>query len=76
MKKQPHVAFIVEDMEEALEGKKILYGPFNPIDNWKVCFIEECGAPIELIETTLTEEQVKNREKKVFTDKDGVNSLE
>ncbi len=62
----PHVAFIVDDMDEALKGKKLIYGPFFPIANWRVAFIEECGAPVELIETTLTEEEIKNSELKAF----------
>ncbi|MCH9812147.1 hypothetical protein K0U07_05250, partial [bacterium] len=58
IQEQAHVAFIVDSLEEELQGKKILYGPFTPIDGWTVAFIEECGAPVELIETTLTDEQV------------------
>lgn len=63
-----HVAFIVDDMDAELVGKKILYGPFTPAEGWRVVFIEECGAPVELIETKLTEEQVKSMERKVFTE--------
>ncbi|MCH9616903.1 MAG: hypothetical protein SP4CHLAM5_03890 [Chlamydiia bacterium] len=70
-----HVAFIVEDMDEELVGKKILYGPFTPVEGWRVVFIEECGAPVELIETELTEEQVKAMEKKVFTEEGAANDL-
>lgn len=66
VKTVPHVAFIVENLEEALRGKKVIYGPFSPLDNWHVAFIEECGAPVELIETSLTEEQVKKAERKAF----------
>ena len=65
----PHVAFIVDNLDQALKGKKLIYGPFFPIENWRVAFIEECGAPVELIETTLTEEEVKNSELKVFENK-------
>ncbi|MCH9620604.1 MAG: hypothetical protein S4CHLAM20_00030 [Chlamydiia bacterium] len=76
VKTQAHVAFIVDDMDKELVGKKILYGPFTPIDGWRVVFIEECGAPIELIETSLTEDEVKAMEKKVFSDEDVANDLE
>lgn len=62
----PHVAFIVDNLEEAIKGKKVLYRPFTPVENWHVAFIEECGAPVELIETTLTEEQIGNVERKAF----------
>jgi hypothetical protein len=63
VKTVPHVAFIVDDLDQALEGKKVIYGPFCPIENWRVAFIEECGAPVELIETSLTESQVKHAER-------------
>ncbi len=66
VKTVPHVAFIVDNLDKALEGKKVIYGPFFPIKNWKVAFIEECGAPVELIETSLTEEEVKNAERLAF----------
>lgn len=69
VKTVPHVAFIVDNLEKALEGKKVIYGPFSPMENWRVAFIEECGAPVELIETTLTEEQVKNGERIAFETK-------
>jgi hypothetical protein len=66
IKTVPHVAFIVDDLEKAMEGKKVIYGPFSSMKNWRVAFIEECGAPVELIETTLTEEEVKNAEQIAF----------
>ena len=69
VKTVPHVAFVVDDLEKALEGKKVIYGPFFPMKNWRVAFIEECGAPVELIETTLTEEQVQNAERIAFETK-------
>ena len=75
IKTVPHVAFIVDDMEKELEGKKIIYGPFNPANGWRVAFIEECGAPVELIETDLTEDQIRNLERKNFNEKGSVNSL-
>ncbi len=69
VKTVPHVAFIVDNLEQALKGKKVIYGPFFPVKNWCVAFIEECGAPVELIETSLTEEQVKNAERMAFENK-------
>ena len=58
-------------LEKALEGKKVIYGPFFPLKNWRVAFIEECGAPVELIETSLTEEEVKNAERIAFEREQG-----
>lgn len=69
IKTVPHIAFIVDNLEEALEGKKLIYGPFLPMENWRVAFIEECGAPVELIETTLTEEEIRTGERIAFEKK-------
>ena len=55
----PHIAFIVDDLELEIKGKEIIYGPNIPIDNWKVCFIRENGVLVELIETTLSDEQIR-----------------
>jgi GNAT superfamily N-acetyltransferase len=46
----PHVAFQVDDLEEAIKGKKLLIEPNSPSTGVKVAFIEENGAPIELIQ--------------------------
>lgn len=54
----PHIAFIVDDLEKEIEGKEVIFGPNIPIDNWKVCFIKENGVLVELIETTLTDEEI------------------
>lgn len=54
----PHIAFIVDNLEEEIEGKQIVYGPNQPLDNWTVCFIMEDGVLVELIETTLTDEEI------------------
>lgn len=66
IKTVPHVAFIVDDLEEAIKGKKLIYGPFSPMKNWHVAFIEECGAPVELIQTSLSEDEVKDAERIAF----------
>jgi hypothetical protein len=46
----PHIAFEVDDLSEALKGKKIIIEPNSPSDGVQVAFIEENGAPIELIQ--------------------------
>ena len=43
-----HIAYEVPDMQEALKGAKVLYGPFTPVKGMDVAFIEEEGIPIEL----------------------------
>ena len=46
----PHVAFEVENLAEAIKGKKIIIAPNSPSDGVQVAFIEENGAPIEFIQ--------------------------
>jgi hypothetical protein len=47
----PHVAFEVEDIYEAIKGKKVIIEPNSPSEGNIVAFIEENGAPIEFIQT-------------------------
>lgn len=58
LKSQPHVAFKVNDLERAISGKPLLLGPYEPIENFHVAIIEDRGQPIELIQTTLTDEEI------------------
>lgn len=56
----PHIAFIVDNLEEELEGKTLIFGPNEVLENWTVCWIMENGVLVELIETTLTDEEIEN----------------
>jgi len=58
IKTVPHVAFKVASLKEALKGKKVIHGPSEPLKGFHVAFIEEGGAPIEFIETNLSEEEL------------------
>jgi pimeloyl-ACP methyl ester carboxylesterase len=46
----PHLAFAVDNLDEALEGKQILIPPNSPSAGVRVAFILDDGAPIELME--------------------------
>ena len=46
----PHVAFEVDDLETALEGREVLIEPNNPSPGVRVAFIVDDGAPIELMQ--------------------------
>ena len=46
----PHVAFAVDDLDEALRGREILIAPNEPSGGVRVAFILDDGAPIELLE--------------------------
>ena len=45
-----HIAYQVEDLQAEMEGKTILIEPFSPKDGLTIAFIEEEGAPIELMQ--------------------------
>ena len=46
----PHLAFVVDDLEAALEGKEVLTPPGSPSEGLRVAMIVHNGAPIELME--------------------------
>ncbi len=50
VKTVPHLAFEVENLEAALIGRNILIEPNSPSDGITVAFIQDNGAPIELLE--------------------------
>jgi hypothetical protein len=60
--KVPHIAFQVDDLDKEIEGKKVILGPYFPLEGYRVAIIEEQGVPIEFIETTLTDAQVSDLE--------------
>ena len=57
----PHVAFKVDDLDRAIAGYKLLLGPFEPIPSFRVAMIEDGGQPVELLQTTLTDEEIWGR---------------
>jgi len=50
VKTVPHLAFVVDNLDAALEGKQILIAPNSPSRGVRVAFILDDGAPIELLE--------------------------
>ena len=50
VKTVPHVAFEVDDLDEALRGKEVIIQPNSPSAGVVVAFIIENGAPIEFIQ--------------------------
>lgn len=51
VKTMPHIAFEVEDVYEAVKGKRVIIEPNSPSKGNMVAFIEENGLPIEFIQT-------------------------
>lgn len=56
VKKVPHVAFEVDDLEAAIQGKEILIPPTSPSEDITVAFIVDNDAPIEFLEVKKTTE--------------------
>ena len=50
LQRTAHVAFVVEDLEKALEGADILLDPMMASDELKIAFVIEDGAPVELMQ--------------------------
>lgn len=57
----PHPAFKVDDLKEATAGEEILLGPYEPIDGYFVAIINDGGVPVELIQTTLSDDEIWGR---------------
>ena len=62
----PHIAFQVDDLDKEIEGANILFGPYTPLEGYRVAMIEEQGVPIELVETKLTDDELSELEQEKF----------
>ena len=49
IKRLPHVAFEVDDLDAALEGQEVIHPPGSPSDGVRAAMILVDGAPVELI---------------------------
>jgi hypothetical protein len=47
---QPHVAFEVDDLDRALEGKEMVGDPASPMPGVRVAMIVHKGMAVELLE--------------------------
>jgi hypothetical protein len=50
VRRVPHIAFAVDDLDEALKGREILIAPTEPSRDVRVAFILDDGAPVELLQ--------------------------
>jgi len=50
VKTQPHIAFEVDDLEQALLGEEVIIEPNSPSEGVRVAFIVHDGAPVEFLE--------------------------
>ena len=53
--------FKVDNLDRAVVNRKLLLGPYEPITGYRVAIIDDGGMPVELIETTLTDEEIWGR---------------
>lgn len=60
----PHLAFKVKSIENAIAGKSVLLEPYYPFKDFRVAMVEIDGAPVEFIETTLSEDEIWGRSHK------------
>ncbi len=63
IKTLPHLAFKVDDLHTAIQGKDVILGPYEPIDDYFVAIINDGGVPIELIQTKLSDSEIWRRAK-------------
>ncbi|NOH95564.1 hypothetical protein [Vibrio sp. 99-70-13A1] len=50
LKTTAHVAYEVDNLEEAMKGKTVLLEPFNSTDSLRIAFVMEDEAPVELMQ--------------------------
>jgi len=50
IRKAPHIAFEVDDLDQALKGKELIEVPTSPLEGVRVAMILHNGMPVELIE--------------------------
>ena len=50
VKSIPHVAFEVSNLAEAIKGKSLIIEPNSPSKGIQVAFVEDNGAPVELLQ--------------------------
>ena len=60
IKNAPHVAFKVDSIDAAIEGKTVILGPYFPFPGFRVAIIinEETNTAIEFVETDLSEVEI------------------
>ncbi len=51
----PHIAYRVNDLERAMEGQEVIYGPFEPGPFARVVFVHQHGVVVEYLEYRDTE---------------------
>lgn len=63
VKQVPHVAFVVEDLDQALHGQEILIQPNSLGPGVKVAFIVHNGAPVEFLQFDVVKTHSNEKER-------------
>ena len=50
LKTLPHVAYVVDDIESAIDGEEVIVEPTTPIKGVTVAYIVHNGAPVEFLQ--------------------------
>ena len=50
LKNTAHIAYEVDDLEEAIKGKKVLLAPFDSSETLRIAFVMDNEVPIELMQ--------------------------
>ncbi len=50
VRRVPHLAFEVEDLDAAIAGKTVIIAPTCPMPGLRLAFVEHAGAPVEFLE--------------------------
>lgn len=53
----PHVGFKVDNIDDAIIGEDVLYGPKEAMPGYFIAFIDDNGVPVELVQTNLSDEE-------------------
>lgn len=58
VRRVPHLAFVTDNLKEAIAGKEILIEPNSPSKGVTVAFIIENGAPVELLQFDSPDDEI------------------
>jgi hypothetical protein len=65
IQKIPHVAFVVDSIEDAIKDRELIVEPNSPVKGVIVCFVVIDGAPIEFLQFDNPEEELWAGSKKL-----------
>lgn len=58
IREQTHIAFKVDHAEEYIRDKEVIMPLYEPFPGYKAAMVLLDGVPVEVIETTLSEEEI------------------